>query len=190
MGTLMARRFAGKPVDLSPKGSLNGGKRVTDFWHHGLTELSMAEVKRIMRKGRTHGERVAAAHLLHAYPADPADFEPLVNGTKTLRQLRNAGIDTTQIKKVEPVINEAGEVVGYKVEFFDRSGAALDRILDRTLGKPTTVIEGGDNPLRILSAGVPAEALNLPPELLYQILVAAEQHASQQGQAPPTPAAE
>ena len=61
---------------------------------------------------------------------DLGDYEPHMTGEKTLGQLRKDGVDTGVLKKVTP--NEHG--VG--VELHDRSGESLDRVCDRTYGKP------------------------------------------------------
>ncbi len=85
---------------------------------------------------------------------DIADFEPVLDGQMSLRELRTAGICTTVVKKVKTKKRsipqgpdkEPIEEVEREIELHDRSGREFDRVLDRTDGKANQTIsspEGG-----------------------------------------------
>lgn len=61
---------------------------------------------------------------------DLADFSPLLSGEKTLEDLRAASLNTEVVKKLKYTKD------GPEIELRDRAGADVDRISDRTDGKP------------------------------------------------------
>ena len=82
--------------------------------------------------------RQAAIRMLQMLEhPDLADYEDLLHGQVTLKQLRDAGVATDAIKKFKPTKD------GIEIELHNRSGEEFDRILNRTLGpaQPIELIE-------------------------------------------------
>jgi hypothetical protein len=104
--------------------------------------------------------RMAAIRILRSIESgDLADFEDLISGKVDLKTLREKGISTDVVKKfkqksrVVPVGDgETEEVVEREIELHDRSGDDFDRILDRTIGKPSQAVDvtTGGMPLQIV----------------------------------------
>jgi hypothetical protein len=69
---------------------------------------------------------------------DLADFQPIVSREKTLKQMRDEGVNTSVVKRLKPT------EFGRKIELHDRSGDDCDRISDRTDGRPTQRVEVKD----------------------------------------------
>jgi hypothetical protein len=90
--------------------------------------------------------------LLALERGDVADFERFLDGRETLEELQARGINTEVVKRVkkkrkilrrevkgdavEELIQEEREI-----ELHDRGGVEVDRILDRTVGKPVQGID-------------------------------------------------
>jgi hypothetical protein len=96
-------------------------------------------------------KRAAAQQMLHARMPQMADYENLVNGTKTVTELAAEGIDTSLIKKlkVRQELDREGNVtaVTRELELHNLAGEALDRICDRTDGKPTQALDVQSTPV-------------------------------------------
>lgn len=75
-------------------------------------------------------KRAAAKHILMLLEsADLADFDDFFGGRKSLRELREAGINTRVVKKIR------NTEFGVEIELHpDRAAPAFDRIMDRTEG--------------------------------------------------------
>lgn len=121
-------------------------------WINVLQDANESELRRMAKDPRlAANKRIAAQQLLRAIATpDMADFEPLVEGTATMAKLRDAGVDTTQVKKLAVRHTEHG--TNRDIELYDRSGESVDRIMDRTDGRPkqTTEITGeGGLPLAV-----------------------------------------
>src|SRR5688500_7113469 len=77
------------------KGRRNAGATIAD-WMNALAakELTEADLRKI------HGDpkqpqtrRIAAERLLHSLSPDMADYEPYLDGTMTLAELKASGVD-------------------------------------------------------------------------------------------------
>ncbi len=124
------------------------------------TPQNLNKIVAKMRKGRmTHDDLmkmarpggdpdptmvVAAKIILEAEArADPADFEKVISGMMTLDELRATGVDTSVVKKLRMrsktgLSGDTEEIV--ELELKD-TGEAIDRFLDRTIGKARTTAE-------------------------------------------------
>jgi hypothetical protein len=130
----------------NPKGRRNAGATIAD-WMNALAakELTEADLRKI------HGDpkqpqprRIAAERLLHSLSPDMADYEPFLDGTKTLAELKASGVDTSAVKKAKTRVHtddKGGTTVIREIELHDHSGAEFDRICDRTNGKPATPLQ-------------------------------------------------
>lgn len=84
-------------------------------------------------------QQQAALHILQGREyADVADYEPFLEGEKTLTRLRESGVDTMVIKKVVNKPTEHGRERA--LEFHDRSREATNLIFDRCEGKPAQAV--------------------------------------------------
>jgi hypothetical protein len=103
-----------------------------------LSNPTAEEVRRIARDPKEAMNRRAAAerYLRLVESGDLADFEPWLNGEKTLEQLRAEGLNTEIVKKSK--ITDKGS---RELELHDRAGTDFDRITDQTAGKATQPIE-------------------------------------------------
>lgn len=113
-------------------------------------ELTEADLRRVARdKSAPWTRRAAAERILRTLETgDIADFQELLTGQKTVRELREAGVNTEVIKKLKPTEE------GIEIELHDRSGVDFDRILDRTLGKPAQSVDvtsKGESVVKVLS---------------------------------------
>ncbi len=138
----------------NPKGRKTLGATVIE-WCNALAErgANEKELKRIARNRNCNGTlRIAAQRMLRLMEdPDMADYEPLLDGQKCMKELRHEGVDTRVIKKVKsktraipqgdqpPIIETEREI-----ELHDRSGAEFDRVLDRTDGKSMPKLPGSD----------------------------------------------
>jgi hypothetical protein len=80
----------------------------------------------------------AIFHLQSAEYPDLATFEPYLNGTKSLAQLREEGVSTSAVKKAKAktVADDNGNpVVTREIELFDRNREAADLIIRHTAGE-------------------------------------------------------
>lgn len=115
----------------------------------GLTKQQLEAI----RDDETEGfvKRAAAVRAIRLIEApDIADYSDLITGRKTLKQLRRTGVSTAAIKKLKPVPDKDGGLLGYEVELRDTSGQEFDRLLDRTDGKPVQrIVEDVKLPVRV-----------------------------------------
>ncbi len=152
MGGMMNRFVKG---DIgNPKGRRTLGASVTE-WVNSLAERGTNEkqLKRIARNRSCNGTlRIAAQRMLRLMEdPDMADYEPLLDGQKCMKELRHDGVDTRVIKKVKSKTREIPQgdkppiiETEREIELHDRSGSELDRLLDRTDGKPLPKLPGSD----------------------------------------------
>lgn len=135
------RRHVGRPsIGLSTK-----------EWMNTLESATRSELQAIVDDPESPSARcIAAAQILAARMpiADPAAFQPYLDGTVDLKGLRALGVDTTAIKKLRKRRSEkrtkAGDVqvlesVSMELRPNGREDAAM--ILDYTDGKPTQRVE-------------------------------------------------
>jgi hypothetical protein len=142
-----AHRF--KPGQVAnPKGRAASAGTSIREWVNALAarELTELQVRRIARdKKAPLLKRAAAERMLRMVEAgDLADLEPYLDGSKTLAELRKAGINTEVVKKAKATrrTDEKGvEVETRELELHDRAGEEFDRICDRTDGRPTQRME-------------------------------------------------
>jgi hypothetical protein len=131
----------------NPKGRPSAGAAVKEWINllagKDLTEDDWWEILR--NKKEPGNKRYAALHLIRGLEnPDIADFEPLLDGQMSLRELRAQGFNTSLVKKTKRKERQIpqGEgqdpivVVEREIELYDRSGNAFDRIMDRTEGRP------------------------------------------------------
>jgi hypothetical protein len=127
-----------KGVSGNWKGSSTAGACISNAYN-GMSGLTPAEYRIIANDERESGARIAAARQwLETLGEDIAELEPFLQGRKTLKALRDAGVNTRMIKKASIRRGEDGEHITVELR---HGGEALDRIADRTEGKPTQRVE-------------------------------------------------
>jgi hypothetical protein len=135
----------------NPAGRKTSGATQTE-WRNAISEKHPTEddLLAIIRDRRAPlQKRAAAEELLHTLMPRLSDYEPLIDGSKTLKDLEAAGVDTAVVKKVKArsEMDKDGNVVAVtrEIELHNLAGECLDRIADRTEGKPTQAINLGGN---------------------------------------------
>lgn len=138
----------------NPAGRKTAGASVKEwmnsFSHRLYDEPKLRRISKDV--GAPWAQRAAAIRMLRALECpDLADFEDILSGEKKLSDVRKDGTPTDCIKKVkskERYIQQGeGEPikeVEREIELHDRSGSELDRIMDRTEGKPMQPVAGPD----------------------------------------------
>lgn len=126
----------------NPKGRPSAGASLIEQLNalaaSGPTEAQLRKIAQ--DKSLSWPRRAAAARILRSFEQpDIADFDSFIAGTMTLQQLRDAGVDTGMVKKASNRPTKEGD--SRSIELHDRSGDDFDRIIDRTLGKPTQVLQ-------------------------------------------------
>ena len=115
-------------------------------------DLSELDIRKIARdKSLPWSRRAAAERMLRTLETgDIADFAGWQRGENNLEDLRAMGINTEVVKKIKqktrkvPIPGGKGEIeeiVEREIELHDRAGADFDRVMDRTLGKPTQAMD-------------------------------------------------
>jgi Family of unknown function (DUF5681) len=124
----------------NPKGRPNAGAMVRDFYNE-MAGKTTEELLKILRAPNVHAakKRAAIEWLRAINPPDMADFESVVHGNSTLKELRENGIDTSHVKRLSRRSGKDGDAVS--LELHDRDGKSVDRILDRTAGRPNQAVE-------------------------------------------------
>lgn len=97
-------------------------------------ELDVNGLAQIAKDDPNPNRRIAARQYMEGMGADLADFEPFLRGEQTLASLRESGKFTGMIKKATIRRSDEGEQISLELR---SGGEALDRIADRTEGKPT-----------------------------------------------------
>lgn len=136
----------------NPGGSRSAGAYIQEHLNvlaaGDLTEIELRTIARDKRMPWT--KRAAAERILRTLEAgDIADMEPILDGTKTLAELRESGVNTEVIRKVKTKTRilpgadgkDGATEIEREIELHDRAGADVDRIMDRTLGKPSQAID-------------------------------------------------
>jgi hypothetical protein len=127
----------------NPAGRVSAGASIREQLNT-MIEFTAAELRVVAKDRKAPASRRAAAgQLLRMIRGcDAADFESYVDGSKTLVELRAAGVDTQVIKKMgrtntTRTDKDGGETTTAKatLEFADPVGEALDRVIDRTEGR-------------------------------------------------------
>lgn len=153
-GKGMINRFV-KGESGNPSGRKSLGASVVE-WVNSLSHRGYDERKlRRIAKNRyaNCNMRLAAKRLLRMMEdPDMADFEDLLDGQKSLKELRGDGIDTRVVKKCKTKTRHIQQGDGdpiveveREIELHDRSGEEFDRILDRTDGKANQTIQVDSN---------------------------------------------
>ena len=124
----------------NPKGRPNAGAMVRDFYN-SMADKTLEEVQRIAHAPNVRmAKRRAALDWLRANnPPDMADYTLVLQGRETLTEAHERGVDTTGVKAVSVTPGEHGTAM--RLTLHDRGDTALDRILDRTIGKPRQAVE-------------------------------------------------
>ncbi len=141
------------PWQRGQSGNPNGRKTLGAYvveWCNALANrgVNEKELRRLAKNRSCNGTlRIAAQRMLRLMEdPDMADFEPLLDGQKCMKELRHDGVDTRVIKKVKsktrsipqgdnpPIIETEREI-----ELHDRSGDEFDRVLDKSIQLPAGV---------------------------------------------------
>jgi hypothetical protein len=132
----------------NPKGRRSAGASLAEHLN-SLGEMTEAELRKLFENpGQPALRRAAALQLLHSLECgDLADFEDLMAGRVTMEDMALAGFNTAIVKrfkrKVRTIRHRNGSIetiTSVSVELHNRSGAAVDRIMDRTLGRPGVAV--------------------------------------------------
>lgn len=141
------RRFGAGPLANRPGRPANCGSTLIEWINSfAYQEFTADDLRRIIKDSRTPKAKQAAADMMLRLGerADMADFEPLLDGQMSLRELKASGVDTAMVKKTktktrripqgdgEPIVETEREV-----ELHDRALAAWRDVVDDTNGKPT-----------------------------------------------------
>lgn len=136
--------------------------------HQGVAE---PELRRIARDPKEHpARRMAADQILGCFErGDMADYVPVLEGTKTLADVREDGMDTGLVKKmtvktrrIPGVPGVPEEIIERSIELADRRGECFDRISDRTDGKPRQSVTVENNAPVAVQILTPLTAPPLP----------------------------
>ena len=147
-GRLWPGQRRGEP-GRNPAGRPPGGLVVEEWLNLLLhdAEMDRDALWRLAENAKTPTAKAIAANqaLLARFPADLSDFEPFIDGARTLKQLKSDGVSTYGVKSCEVkrkrLVAGAGdaaqewEIEHRKIELHDRSGPAFDRVMDRTVGR-------------------------------------------------------
>jgi hypothetical protein len=131
----------------NPAGRKSAGATIKEQFNWlAEQDLNEAQVRKIARdKSLPWTRRAAAERILRTLEAgDLADMEPALRGEKDLTTLRSEGVNTEIVKKIKVktrVTPDGEEVIEREMELHDRAGADIDRILDRTEGKPAQSVD-------------------------------------------------
>lgn len=115
--------------------------------HQGLSEDALRVIAR--DKAEPFPKRAAALRCLRLIEAaDLSDFSAVLRGDQSLEELRAAGTNTEVVKKIKQRTRKINvgdgkfeDEIEREIELYDRSGSDFDRLLDRTIGKPTQAVE-------------------------------------------------
>lgn len=133
-----------KGVSGNPQGRKSGGAYVKEwansFYEQKLDEYALRKIAKDPKE--EPARKTAAVQILHSFEySDIADFEAALDGQKSLKELRGDGVNTAVVKKTKTKRREIPNgdnapiiEVEREIELHDRSGAAFDRIMDRTEG--------------------------------------------------------
>jgi hypothetical protein len=146
-GVVPPEKYRFKPGNPGGPGRKTAGATLQEwaniFAEKNLTELQLRKIWKDKKAPWT--KRAAALQILFALSlADLADFSDLLEGTVTVRQLRDAGVDTSMIKKAKSrtTTRPDGETTTEReVELHDRVSDAFDRVCDRTHGRPKQALD-------------------------------------------------
>ena len=153
------------------KGRPSAGSSIKEAMNDmAASQLCPAELRAIMNNPLSPVIHIAAARelLLMADGGDLADFEEVMKGNETLIEARSRGVNTALLKKIKRRSRRVEAVGGSKdgenietefecdVELRDRAGEHIDRVMDRTDGRPTQSMK--------VDAVVANTATTLPPE--------------------------
>lgn len=110
-------------------------------WINELQDTPEPELERIARdRSESPAKRAAAIEWIDrlASSHDLSDFEAYLEGKMDLKSLKKTGVPTRLLKRVKAITSvssDGNEEKRREIEVNDRGGQALDRILDRTVGK-------------------------------------------------------
>lgn len=161
-----------KGVSGNPKGNDTAGACISNHYNR-MAGLTAADYRAISNNPDESGARIAAARQwLETLGEDMANVEPFLRGESSLKGLRDAGVNTRLIKKASIRRSEDGEHITVELR---HGGEALDRIADRTTGKPTQHVQVTKVELDVEGAlrGM-SELLRQFPELMPQREIVAD----------------
>lgn len=136
----LGRVVAGTPKPLNPTGVRCAARSITEHFND-LDRATEAEIRAIARdKTAPANKRAAATQWLDilASSGELADFEPFLDGTHDLRKLQREGVATRLAReaKVTTHTSDSGSETRREIKLSDKGADSLDRVLDRTGGKP------------------------------------------------------
>lgn len=137
---------SGNPAGRPPNGGRSLRERCNDFLHQGLLEAQLVKIAK--NKKAPPVDRAAAIRILRQLEdPDLADFTPLLNGKKSLAQLRATGVRTNTIKKFKQKSRMVPdgkdgyeEVIEREIELHDRSRDEFKLLVEQTDGTPEQTI--------------------------------------------------
>lgn len=123
----------------------------------GEAALTEAQLRRIARdQSEPFTRRAAAERILRTLDhPDLADFAPVAEGKKTLKQLRDSGVNTECVKKLKPTEH------GVEIELHDRGGEDFDRLVEQTDGLPAKTVKVEGQPFMATPQERQAEAISI-----------------------------
>jgi hypothetical protein len=139
-------------VSGNPKGRPPNAGSTMREWVNQLVaaQSTEADLRKLARDPHAPvAKRNAAINLLFTIELpDPADFQEVLSGEKTLADLRDEGVATHMVKKIKckrltttTAKGHQSEQEDYELELHNRAGDAFDRIVGHTDGTPTQRVE-------------------------------------------------
>ncbi len=126
----------------NPEGRATAGATIREhlnaFAEQGLSEAQLRKIAR--GKAEPWPRRAAAERILRTLEAgDLSDFTAVLEGEKTIDQLRDEGVNTVVVKKCNSKVRHLKDGSGdaiteieREIELHDRAGHDFDRVMDRT----------------------------------------------------------
>ena len=126
----------------NPKGRPSAGLAIVE-WLNQMQELPYDEIEAVAKdKKAPAAKRAAAIQWIDILTGSASleDFEAYVNGKKTLKQLAESGVAVRRLKKAKVSTAKDG-AEQREIELSDTPAHAIDRVLDRTQGKPAQAVQ-------------------------------------------------
>jgi hypothetical protein len=136
----------------NPGGRRPAGASIREWYNILAADENMtpAALREIVNDPKSHWTKIAAAQqaLDTAERPNMATFEKVRAGEETIEEAHNRGLPTDQIKKfklkVRATREKSGNIVTEtesEIELHERASNAIDRLHDRTEGKPVQAID-------------------------------------------------
>lgn len=129
----------------NPAGRKTAGASIRE-WYNSMHGWSEDDLKRCMNdKKEGYSKRKVAEAILNMGAVDVADYEDLIEGRKTLAQLKAEGVRTNTIKRVKRKTKTDGGGSEYEIEFRDSVDTVTEAIIGHTDGKAIQRVETTGN---------------------------------------------